>query len=158
MSDSPKSNSVESPTKPRPKSAYYDRDLGNLSFTIRKTVHEIYGIENGLSVEGLTIEQVILLSLNFFACYKTETIQMEANSPAEQAKLEIGDRIVSINGKPVETRAEVQELLLEAENEVYIGLFRPPVIQSPSRSASVDSCLQAVTLQNNSNILNEGIR
>ena len=83
---------------------------------------------------------------------------MEANSPAEQAKLEIGDRIVSINGKTVETRGEAQELLLEAENEVDIGLFRPPVIQSPNRSASVDSCLQAVTLQNNSNILNEGIR
>ena len=92
MSDSPKSNSVESPTKPRPKSAYYDRDLGNLSFTIRKTVHEIYGIENGLSVEGLTIEQVILLSLNFFVFIKPKQLRWKPTHPQNRPswKLAIG--------------------------------------------------------------------
>ena len=90
----------------------------------------------------------------------THKFQIEPKSPAESVKLEVGDRIISINGKNVENfqKSEIQELLLEAETEIEIGIFRPPTIQSPARSASVDSSLHAVTLQNNSHVLNEGIR
>merc|ERR1712141_257016 len=156
MSDLPKTNNsiaevvTGSPTgsgtgsqkqKVRPKSAYYESSLGNISFSIKKNSNQIYGIENGINFES-TIEQI------------------EPKSPAESVKLEVGDRIISINGKNVENfqKSEIQELLLEAETEIEIGIFRPPTIQSPARSASVDSSLHAVTLQNNSHVLNEGIR
>ncbi len=99
----------------------------NMAKQIMQQLIEYGEVSRGqLGVTAQDLTQELAEALNIDTTQATVIAQVETGSPAERAGLAVGDIIVTINGKPVTSSADVRNQvgLLRAGSTIELGVLR----------------------------------